>query len=345
MAELMSRQSSPVKVLQKGEIIEGTIKKLTAQEILMDIGAKGDALVIEFDKRNLDNLLRLLKVGQKVKASVISAESEEGFPVVSLRRTLDDMIFVKFEDAYKTGAAISGHISETTRGGYFVDIGEGVSAFLPNSQVTTEEDLNGKTIDLKIIELDRSKKRLIVSQKALFYITDPAEIEKYLKRGDTVKGTISSTSSYGVYVDLEVKKDVHIEGFIHISEVSHDRVENLEERIKKGDTVEAQVLEIDREARRLNLSLKALAKDTFDDIKTTYALESKVKGVVKDVKTRGITLTLSDTVNAFIPENKVPTGTTYEVGQSVDLEVTDYDMKRRLVIVTPVLKKTFVGYR
>ena len=96
MAELMAKQSQGVQVLQKGQTVTGIIKKLTPQEILMDIGAKGDALVIEFDRQNLENLLALLKVGDRVSATVISAESEEGFPVLSLRRTLDDIIFEKF---------------------------------------------------------------------------------------------------------------------------------------------------------------------------------------------------------------------------------------------------------
>ena len=85
MAELMARQTSQFQPLKRGDIVTGTVKKLTPREILLDIGYKSDALVIEYDKQNLENLLSLLKVGDTVKASVISPESEEGFPVLSLR--------------------------------------------------------------------------------------------------------------------------------------------------------------------------------------------------------------------------------------------------------------------
>jgi len=345
MAELMAKMGGGVKPLQRGDIVEGTIKKLTSKEILVEIGGKGDALAIEYDKNNMENLLNLLHVGDQVKASVISPESEEGFPVVSLRRMLDDLIFSKFEELSKNATSFDVFISEVTRGGYFAEIGFSVKGFLPNSQITGDENLVGKTVPVKIIEYDRAKKRIILSQKAVAFVIDPAVIEKYVKPGDTVKAIINSVSSYGFFVTIQPRENVQIEGFVHISEVSHERVENLQSLHKKGDTITAQVLELDREARRVNLSLKALAKDAFSEVKEKYKAEQKVSGTVKDVKNKGITLNLEDGINAFIPADKIPTDIQYSVGQKVEAEVVDIDPKRRVVIISPVLKKTFVGYR
>ncbi len=348
MAELMSRGSS-VTTLKKGETITGRIKKLTPQEILLDIGSKSDALVIEYDKQNLENLLRLLKEGDTVSATVISAESEEGFPVVSLRRTLDDKIFSGFETEFQGNKTTKVKVTDTTRGGYFVESGHGIRGFLPNSQIIPElrevdGSLVGKSIDVKIIEFDKSRRRMIFSQKATVYVSDSHEMEKIAPKGATLKGAVSTVTPYGVYVTLEPQKGAIVEGFIHISEISHDRVENVDTLYSVGDSITAQVKDIDTENRRVNLSIKNLTADTFIGIKEKFPLESKVKGTVTDVKSRGVTVQLENTTG-FIAANKVPTGTTYAVGDTVDAEVTDYDEKRRLVLISPVLKAKFIGYR
>jgi ribosomal protein S1 len=349
MAELMARDDH-FQTLKKGQIIEGTIKKLTPQEILLDIGAKSDALVIEYDRQNLENLLNLLKVGDKVSASVISAESEEGFPVVSLRKTLDDKIFSQFEGEFKENKSISVQVVDTTRGGYFVESGRGLRGFLPNSQIMPElrdqeGQLVGKSIDVKIIEFDRSRRRMIFSQKATVYLTDSAEIAKLTPKGSTVEGVVTSITPYGLYITVSPNKDTQIEGFVHISELSHDRVSDINALYKVGDKLTGQVKDIDGENRRLTVSVKNLAADSFDSIKEKYPLESKVTGVVQDVKSRGVTLSLEEGISGFIPANKIPAGTTYTKDENVSAEVSDYDIKRRLVIVSPVLKAKFVGYR
>ncbi len=350
MAELMAQSSSSFQSLKKGETVKGTIKKLTPQEILLDIGFKSDALVIEYDKQNLENILSLLKEGDKVTATVISPESEEGFPVVSLRRTLDDMIFSQFEKEYKGGESISVLVSESTRGGFFVESTRGIRGFLPNSQIMPEvrekgESLVGKEIEVKIIEFDRARKRIIFSQKATVYVTDAKEIGTLLPKESVVEGAVTTVTPYGLYVTVTPKKDAQVEGFVHISEISHDRVENIEELYKEEDTIKAQVLEVDGENRRVNLSIKNLSADTFSTVKEQFPLDTKVKGTVSDVKSRGVTLALADSIAGFIPADKVPTGTTYAVGDTVEAEVTDYDEKRRVVVVSPVMKTKFIGYR
>lgn len=344
MAELMARMGNSVQTLKKGDIVEGTIKKLTPSEILLDIEAKGDALVIEYDKQNMDNLLAYLKVGDKVKASVISPESEEGFPVVSLRRTLDDLVFGRFEDLSKNDQSFKVNILDSTRGGYFAETAQGIRGFLPNSQVLMGDDLVGKTLDVKIIEYDRSKKRVIFSQKATHYVMDPEKLKKIAKRDELVSGTVTDVTPYGIYLAIKVGSD-EAEGFVHISELSYDRVDNINSLYQKGMEVKAQVLDLDLENRRVNLSVKKLEKDTFEDIKNKYAKEQKVKGKVKSVSSRGITLQVEAGVNGFIPSDKIPDSTTYHEGDEVNAEVSDFDMKRRVLVLSPILKAVPIGYR
>lgn len=346
MAELMASSASKFKTLKKGDIVEGTVKKLTPKEILLDIGAKSDALVIEYDRTNLNNLLGMLHVGDTVKASVISAESEEGFPVLSLRRMLDEMVYGKLGAQQKSQEKVRITVVDgNSRGGYFAETKDGVKGFLPLSQVMPEEDVVGKTIDAIIIESDRAKKRVIFSQKATVYIIDPREIEKHLKKGSSVNGVIESVTGHGIYVTLAPSEGVKIEGFVHISEISYQRVEDLSALYEKGDAITAQVIDIDSENRRVNLSIKRLEKDTFDDVKTKFPAEQNVNGTIVEIKSRGATLKLDDTISGFIPSAKIPSETTYKVGDTVSVQVTGYDEKRRLVLLSPVIKTKFVGYR
>ncbi len=353
MAELMAKQGSNLQILQRGQTVEGTIKKLTPSEILMDIGAKGDALVIEYDRQNLENLLSYLKVGDYVRATVISAESEEGFPVLSLRRTLDDIIFKRFEELSKNEEAFEVTVVEDTRGGYFAQTAEGVRGFLPNSQVLPGDSITGKKIMVKILEFDRPKKRVVFSQKATHYVMNPETIKKYVKRNDIIEAKVTSVTPYGIFAAITPKDAVKIEGFVHISEVSYERVENLISLFKVGQDLKAQVLDIDLLNKRVNLSIKRTQKDAFEEAKTRYSPEKIVKGVVKAVRSRGVTIEIESGISGFIPSDKIPhfaeasrgKPSGYNIGDTIECEVVEVDERRRVIIVSPVLKAVPIGYR
>lgn len=345
MAELMARESSKFQPLKRGDTVEGIVKKLEPREIFLDIGYKSDALVIEYDKQNLENLLSLLKVGDKVSATVISPESEEGFPVLSLRRMLEQRVYGSLEEVFKKDTTVEANILEVTRGGYFIEIQGGIKGFLPNSQLIEGKLSQGDKADVKVIEFDKDKKRIIVSQKATHYLMNISEIEKYVKRDTIVKAVVTLVTPYGIYLELNPEKDIVIEGFIHISEVSHQRVEGLEGKFNAGDKLDAQVIGMDIENKRVNLSLKRLEKDTFVDVKNKYKVEQNVKGKIIDVKSRGITLSLEEGVNAFISSNKIPTDADYKKDDEIEVEVIGFDDKKRLVLVSPVLKTKVLTYR
>jgi ribosomal protein S1 len=345
MAELMARQTSQFQTLKRGDMVTGTVKKLTPREILLDIGYKSDALVIEYDKQNMENLLNILKVGDTVTASVISPESEEGFPVLSLRRMLEEKVYGALETVFKADTTLTANILEVTRGGYFIETNKGIKGFLPNSQYMDGRLNQGDTVDVKVIEFDREKKRVIVSQKATHYLMNMSEIEKLVKRDMVVKGVVTLVTPYGIYLEVSPKEGVLIEGFIHISEVSHQRVEGLEGKFKIGEELEAQVIGLDSDNKRVNLSLKRLEKDNFDDVKKKYNVEDTITGTVTDIKSRGITLLVEAGVTAFIPSNKVPTDVEYKKDEKVEVEVTGFDDKKRLILVSPVLKTKVIGYR
>lgn len=345
MAELMARQPSQFVSLKRGDLVTGVVKKLEPRQILLDIGYKSDALVIEYDKQNLENLLSLLKIGDTVTASVISPESEEGFPVLSLRRMLEERVYGSLEDVYKADTTLTANVLEVTRGGYFIETKGGIKGFLPNSQLIEGRLNQGDKVDVKVIELDREKKRVIVSQKATHYLMNISEIEKLVKRDTVITGVVTLVTPYGIYLEVSPKEGVLIEGFIHISEVSHQRVEGLEGKFKIGDKLEAQAIGLDTDNKRVNMSLKRLEKDNFEDVKKKFKLEDTITATVLDIKSKGVTLTVEAGVQAFISSSKIPTGTEYKKDDKVEVEIGDYDDKKRLLIVSPVLKTKVITYR
>lgn len=345
MEELMKAHPENIKKLKRGDRIEGIVKKLDPKEILLDIGGKGDALVIEYDKKNAESLLSMLSIGDKVTASVISPEAEEGYPVLSLRGMLAEKMNLKLQDLFKRKIAFDVKVLDITRGGFFVEADEGIKGFLPNSQALDKDAGVNSSLQVKIIELDKVKRRIIFSQKAAFYVTDKSIIHKYIKKGIIIDGIVKSVSPYGVYVEIKPSKDIIIEGFLHVSEISHERVQDIESRFSIGDKMKAIVINTDGDNNRINLSLKQLEKDAFDKAKDKYKPEAIIKASIKNISSRGITIELEKNISGFMQNSKIPAGSDYKVGDSIEVEVIDVDSRRRQVNVTPVLKKKFVGYR
>lgn len=343
MAELMKKHGDFQKPLQKGDRVKGKVIKLTPEEILLDIGYKSHALVIEYDKQKLEGLLSILNVGDTVTAGVISPESEEGFPVVSLRRMLDEKVYGKLEDLYKDQKSFAITVIDVTRGGYFVTTNDGIKGFLPNSQLSQDSLKQNDVIDVQMIEFDKEKKRVIFSQKAIKYQTDVDTLKKLTKANEKVKVIVTTVAPYGIYVEFKIGKDL-LEGFIHISEVSSERVEGLVDKFRVGESIDASVIEVDTSNNRVNLSLKALAAGEFEISKKDYPLEKNVKGKVLKVITRGVEIDLGD-IKGFIQSTKIPSGTTLEVGSTIEGEVVGYDDRGKKVLLSPVLKTKFIGYR
>lgn len=343
MAELMKKHGDFVKPLKKGDKVKGKVIKLTPQEILLDIGYKSYALVIEYDKQKLENLLSIINLGDEVTASVISPEAEEGFPVVSLRRMLDEKVYGKLEDLFKGQKSFEVTILDVTRGGYFVATNDGTRGFLPNSQVIKDNFNQNDKVNVKMIEFDKEKKRVIFSQKATKYLTDAQILKNIIKPNERIRATVTTVVPYGIYVEFEKDKNL-IEGFIHISEVSSERVEGLMDKFKTGETMDVNVIEIDSSNNRVNLSLKALAADEFVVIKEKYKIEMNVKGKVLRSSTRGVEVDLGD-AKGFIQSTKVPSGMIFETGSEVEGEVVGYDDRSKRILLSPVLKTKFIGYR
>lgn len=347
MAQLLSTYKSPFVTTKKGEALKGTITKLTPSEILVDLGAKTEAVVLEKDRRILKSILSTLLLGDTVTVTVLNPESDLGNPVVSLRRFISDMLWEKLTSVQKTQESLQATIREATRGGYLVDIDFGFSAFLPYSQVLPSmENAVGATTQVYVLELNRPARRIIVSQKRALGKEDFEKRIKPLQVGQKITSTVVSVTSFGVFTSLQLNGDV-LDGLVHISEVAWNPVENIEKLYSVGQKVACVVVGFDEEARRVELSIKRLTPDPFSKISLEYKVDQKVKGRVKRISNSALFVELDpqNAIEGMMRKEKIPPNVSYEVGNDVEAIVSNIDTKRRKIMLVPSLKAKPIGYR
>lgn len=348
MAQLMASVKSTVNTFHKGDIVKGKVTKITPQEVLVEIGAKSEALVLEKDKKLLRNLLSTLKLGDTVEAQILSPESEMGYPVVSLRRFLGAITWDKLEELQKDHTEIEVVVDEITRGGYLVSTKYGVSGFLPNSQtsfVEAPQELVGQKINVSVLEINKQSNKIILSQKPVVSVEQFREKIKGITHGKTVKGVVSSITPFGVFVTLPTQSGELVDGLIHISEVAWEKVINLDEFFQVGKEIEATVIGVDNEAKRIDLSVKRLSKDPFEEKTKDIKVDQEIKGTIIRLGSTGISVSFPDGLEGFVRKEKIAPGTEYVVGDSADFTVQEINTRRRRLMLVPLLKAKPIGYR
>lgn len=351
MAELLQKQKSSFPSIKKGEVLKGKVTKLSSNEILLDINAKTEAVVLEKERRMMKQLLGILQVGSEVTATVLNPESEMGYTVVSLRRFLEDTLWTNLQKQQKSQEKVQVTLVEGTKGGFIVETTDGVMGFLPNSHITGQQhqQMVGKTIDVVIVELDRENKKVVVSQKAIAGDENFKKAKEKIKVGQTLEVSVAHITSFGMFVSVPLEADIIIDGFIHISELSWDKVTDISAMFTEGQKFDAIVIGFDDRAKRIDLSIKRLTTDPFDEILKAFPVDKKVTATVTEVTDQGVQLDLGEvasiSVEGLIKKDKVPPGTTYTSGQTVTATVSQIDTKKRKILLVPVLKEKPIGYR
>lgn len=241
-----------------GQRVEGTVLDISGGLVIVDIGGSADATIelIEFDQK-------VVKIGDRIVATVAEARREGPRLTLSLGRGGTNVSADVLRLASESGTPVAGTVTAAVKGGFSVDVA-GVRAFCPISQidltyVTTPEVYVGQTLDFRVVEFKESGRNVVLSRRRLLdeqRQADRVRLAQDLKPGSVVTGTVQSTNKHGVIVDIG-----GLDGFIHVSELSRNRVSGPEDVVQVGETVSAQVLTIEQGDRGLSvrLSLKALA--------------------------------------------------------------------------------------
>jgi len=280
--------------LKRGEVREGVVVKVSPSEILIDLSGKTEGVVSgrELERMSKDALDKL-KIGDEVLAYVVNPEDKNGNIVLSLTRAQLEKDWREAERLYEAQEMFSGHVAGFNKGGLIVRLGK-VRGFVPASQLDSsrhprlsQEGLNpedrwghltGEKLQLKVIEIDRDRNRLILSERAAMREWKKVQKEKRLSElteGESRTGRVISLADFGAFVDLG-----GADGLVHLSELSWKRVNHPREVLRVGDEVKVYVLNVDRDRRRIGLSLKRLQPDPWTLVDEKYSVDQLVEGVV-----------------------------------------------------------------
>jgi len=352
MEELLKQTGYELKGLKKGQLVEGVVTGVTKKMILIDIGAKTEGVVIEKEYEAAREMLADLKTGDKVQAYVGSPENERGQILLSLRQAVMHKRWELFEELIKSGETIEVHGLEVNKGGIIVKA-RGVRGFVPSSQFGRENlgklaELQNKSFTVKVIEVDREKNRLIFSEKAVsekVALAHQAEAIKTVKAGDALEGVVSGIMPFGVFVRASLKKDLFLEGLVHISEISWEKVENPGSHFKTGDKIKVKVIGVDSQTSRLNLSVKQLFADPWKKMADKYPEGTKVSGKITRLATFGAFVNLEAGVDGLIHISKIPAEKEFKPGQKIDCFVENVDVVHRRMSLSLALMTKPVGYK
>lgn len=336
---------------KRGQEVEGTITALGRRLLLLDMGAKTEGVVGGEDASEAADILADLKVGDKIKAFVKHAENDQGQIVLSLRKMAEAGRWDRYAKMLAEEKEILVVGLEINKGGMVVKTGE-MRGFVPTSQFGEKflgktEDLLGKKFKVRVIEVDKEQNRLIFSEKQVSDSKAMAkryEALKDVKLGQKLAGTVSGIMPFGVFVTMSVGK-AKIEGLIHISEISWEKVEDPNTLFKVGQEVKVEVIGVEKKAGKLNLSMKRLSDDPWKEIEKKYAVGTKHKGKVVKLVPYGVFVNFEAGIDGLIHVTNKPIDREFKIGEEVEVFVEKIDEKGRRMSLGMVLTEVPVGYR
>jgi len=341
--------SEKVTQLTQGEVVDGTILSVRKHEVLVDLGPLGVGLV----PRREIGFGRTLNEGDPVTASVVDSELDNGYALLSLRKAAKDRGWDEVQRIVEAGEVVDVAAYDANRGGLLIEY-EGVRGFLPVSQLSAEHyprvgssdkdeilqrlnSLVGKAIKVRILDADKKANKLIFSEKEAIKDGLAERFEK-LKVGDAVNGVVTGVVDYGAFVNVE-----GIEGLIHISEISWERVNNPGDYVKVGDQIEAKIIAIDKD--RLSLSLKQLQEDPWLREVDQFKIGSNVEGTVTRITPFGAFVQISPAVEALVHVSELGEGEgadpekVFTLNERKDFRVLEIDRDNRKISLSLKLKK------
>ena len=345
MAELME-SSFGFEPLSSGAVRKGIIVRMTPTEILVDIGAKSEGIISdrELERVGKEALTRL-QVGDEILVYVVRPEDEEGHVVLSFSRAQQERDWLTAEELLKSQEVFEGLVAGFNRGGVTIKVGR-LRGFVPTSQLVSVQpmpqdgagdnlearlaDLVGKKLKLKVVELDQKRNRLILSERQANRDWRKQAKERLLselKKGDKCSGIVTSMSDFGAFIDLG-----GADGLVHLSEITWGHINHPSEALKVGQRVEAYVLNVDMERRRIGLSLRRLQPEPWSVVHERYAVGQLVEATVTKLTNFGAFARLDDGIEGLIHLSEL---SDKRVGHARDVLREGKRMRLRIIRIDP----------
>ena len=342
MDELL--QSQDVKQLEAGDVVEGVVNSVRKHEVWIDLGVQGVGVVM---RREIGHG-QTLEEGQAVTVSVIDPELEEGYALLSMKRAAKDRGWDELQRMFEAQEIVEVSPYDANRGGLLVEL-EGIRGFLPVSQLAAghyprvsgaDKDeilqklnaLTNQPLRVRILDVSRKENKLIFSEKEAVRDDMQARFAK-LKVGDEVEGVVTGVIDFGAFVNVD-----GIEGLIHISEISWERVEDPRKYVRVGETVKAKIIAIDKD--RLSLSLKQMQEDPWLEQVKSFKKGDVVEGKITRITPFGAFVQLSPAVEALVHISEMGDGEDidpekiFQLNEKKKFKVLDIDTDARKIALS-----------
>lgn len=339
--EMMEAIESSFTKINRGDILTGTVLYVTNNEVMVNINYKSDG-IIERDELSKDSNVNpkdLYSVGDEIKVYVIKLDDGDGNVVLSTKRVEDLKTWEELEQKFNDQVTVEAEVKNVVKGGLTVSI-DGLNAFMPASHVSTRfvKDLNkykGLTLESKIIDFDLSKRRIIVSRKEVEKVeieSSRKELWEKIQVNDTIEGTVQRLTDFGAFVDIG-----GVDGLIHISDLSWNRVKHPSDVLKQGDKVETIILDLDREKNRISLGLKQTKEQPWDMFEKEVEEGDIVKGKVVNLLDFGAFVRLESGVDGLLHVSQISKdhvekpSDVFNIGDEVEVKVVEINKENKRI--------------
>jgi len=329
-----------VSTIKKGDIVKGTIVKVEDNQAYVDIGYKYDGVITarEISSVPLDNISDVVQLGQEVICKVLSINDSKETLTLSKRQVEGEKAWDEMQKHLENNDTIEAKVIDVVKGGLVVDVG--VRGFIPASMVERHfvedfSDYKGRTLKLKVKEIDKVNNKLILSHKDVLeeeYQAKKQEVMANLKPDQIIEGTVQRLTQFGAFVDVG-----GVDGLVHISELSWQHVDKPSDVVKEGDKVKVKILKVDPANERISLSVKAAQPGPWEQAGDKFQIGDIIEGTVRRLVDFGAFVEVAPGVEGLVHVSQIAhrrIGTPHEVlkeGQQVKVKVLDINVAEKRI--------------
>lgn len=329
--------------INEGDKVKGTVQSIEEKHVVLQLdGAKYDGIIpiSQLSSLRVENAEDVVKVGDEIEAYVTKIEDkeEDGHYILSKRKLDESESFETLQQKFENGETLEAEVKEAVKGGLVVDVG--LRGFIPASLISTSyiedfSDYVGKVLTLKIEELDQEKNRVILNHKVIEAEENKAlksERLQQLEVGAVVEGEVLRMTNFGAFVDIG-----DVDGLVHISQITHDHIDKVEDALSVGDKVNVKILSVDPENERVSLSIKAALPGPFETIDEKFKVGDVVEGEVMRLANFGAFVEIDNGLQGLVHISQIShdhignPSEVLEAGQKVKVKILDINKEEKRI--------------
>lgn len=346
MASLMAEhEEEAFQKIKRGQLLTGKVVQINEDNVLVDVGYKTEGVVPMSQLTHRRDLTPgdVVSVGEEISVVVRKVDDSEGTVILSKKQADLESAWIKVNEAFEKGEVLTATCTEQVKGGLIVDLG--LRGFVPASHVDLRpvhdlSDYVGESLQLKVLEIDKPRRKIVLSRKQALEEERSREKDKTmadLEEGQIVSGTVARLTNFGAFVNLG-----GVDGLVHISELAWKRIKHPSEVVRVGEAVDVRVLSVNRDKERISLSLKQARPDPWSGVDERFRENSVVKGRVSKLAKNYAFVEIDDGVEGLVPLSEL---SEYRVARPSEVLKVDQEVKVKVLEVKPEQRRILLSIR